>query len=258
MTTETVTYNTICWEKDWKELLLDGVLERNIQLNDHPFTNKTLWINNVNDHHQVEDAAMKLVEEGVLTHVYNIKDHVEDSMEHFKLTREADSLGSAYNYSVGSLCGIYACTTDWFLNYTGDAILTERAKDWIPNIISYMAKDSNYKVGNLLWSQWDKRKNRARLGQVDLDRTSEYQDDDWAVGYGFSDQCFLAETKTLMELDYNTRHHLADLRFGRHRTARGRKGSEAGFEKRVEAWKLNNGYKRVTYKSGYYVHDPPF
>ena len=240
---KSVTYNTTCWEKDWEAMLTTEYIQRNIEFNDYPFAKKVLWINNVEDYSKVSNAAQKLIEEGVLTHFYKVDDVIEDAMRHFHLSRADNSLGRGFPYSVGPLCGIYMCDTDWFLHYTGDATLTEKATRWIPKTMAYMARNENYKTGNLMWAR-----GRSKISWGTLDRESHFQDDDWAVGYGFSDQCFLAETQMLKTLDYNMQHKLSDKRFSKQRKP------GTSFEKRIEAWKLNNNFHRVTYKQNFYVH----
>lgn len=238
-----ITYNTTCWEKDWEAMLTTGYLEENIKFNEFDFEKKVLWINNVDDYDVVESAAQELVDKGVLTDYHRVEDHIDDAMKRFKLTRENDSLGKGYPYSVGPLCGLHTCKTKWFLHFTGDAKLFEPAPGWITRTLAFMAKDKNYVTGNLMWSR-----GRTKISWPTLDRESHWQDDDFAVGYGFSDQCFLAETKRFQNLDYNMRHALSDKRFMKQRKP------GTSFEKRIEAWKLNNGFHRVTYKKATYVH----
>lgn len=224
-------------------MLTTGYLEENIKFNEYDFEKRVLWINNVNDYKEVESAAQKLVDKGILTNFYRVEDHIDDAMKRFKLTRADDSLGRGYPYSVGPLCGIHKCETKWFLHFTGDAKLTEPAPNWITGILAFMSKDKNYVTGNLMWAR-----GRTKISWPTLDRESHWQDENFAVGYGFSDQCFLAETKTLQNLNYNMIHHLADKRFTKQRKP------GTSFEKRIEAWKLNNGFHRVTYKKAFYVH----
>jgi hypothetical protein len=224
-------------------MLTTGYLEENIEFNEYDFEKRVLWINNVEDYAPVAKAAQELIDKGVLTSFHKVEDHIDDAMKRFKLSREDDSLGRGYPYSVGTFCGIHNCETKWFIHFTGDSKLSEPASNWITRTLDFMSKNEDYVVGNLMWAR-----SKTNIMWPTLDRESHWQNDMFAVGYGFSDQCFLAETTILQNLDYNMRHALSDKRY------RKEKKPGTSFEKRIEAWKLNNGFHRVTYKKAFYVH----
>jgi hypothetical protein len=238
-----VTYATACWEYDWQALLTTGYLEENIRFNEYPFEKRELWINNVDDYRVVARAAQVLVDRGVLTAYHRVADHVDEALRRFRLSLADDSLGRGWVYSVGPLCALHRCDTEWLLYFTGDAKLVAPAPGWIGQTQDFLAANPQCVVGNLMWGR-----SRVRPDWELLDRESHWQDETFAVGYGFSEQCCLVRADVFRNIDYNTTHPLADKRYKAERLP------GTSFEKRVEAWKLNNNLHRVTYKKAIYVH----
>jgi hypothetical protein len=149
------------------------------------------------------------------------------------LSKEA--LGKGYYYSNHELVGIYLCDTDYLLYFTGDTWLDKKI-DWIEPALTEMEKNENYKVANPVWNRkYDEAKKEA---------TSEIED--FYVGFGFSDQCFLVRTKDFKAQIYNEANPLSE-RYPKY-------GGET-FEKRVDSWMRNHNYLRLTFKHGYYLHE---
>lgn len=238
-----ITYNTNCWEKSWKVILQTDYLEKSIKNNDFKFHKRKLWINNVNDYDEVSYYAKKAIENGLITEFYNTEDYIDEAMEYFQLSKSSSSLGKGFPYSVGSLCAIYNCTTKYIIYFTDDAFVPQKFTGWIPTTLDFIEKNKNVVTGNLLWAR-SPNKIMEQVAKKEMYRETER----FYVGYGFSDQNYLGLTSFYKNLNYNTIHHLADIRYKKQRKP------GTSFEKRVEAWKLNNDFERATYKNGYYIH----
>ena len=106
-----------------------------------------------------------------------------------------------------------------------------------------MSRDSRVKVCNL---DWDENHREAKGGATG-------ETDDFHIGTGFSDQCYLVRTEEFRQRIYNETHP-ASARYPKY-------GGEL-FEKRVDSWMQNHGHLRATYKHGHYIHKnwplPPF
>ena len=227
-----ITFATNCWEKDWDILLKTNFLENKILRNEATFTKKTLLINNVKNRKKVETYAEKIVDKGVITDYFFVEDYIADALKNFQLTKE--TLGRGYYYSNHELVSIYLCDTDYLLYFTGDTWLNEKV-DWVEPSIVEMEKNLNFKVANPVWNgKYDEAKKEAK---------SEIQN--FYVGFGFSDQCFLVRTNDFKAPIYNESNPLSE-RYPKY-------GGET-FEKRVDSWMQNHKFLRLTYKHGTYFH----
>ena len=97
-TNPTITFETKCWEKDWKYLLKTNLLKKSIDRNNYLFEKKVLMINNISNYTTVTKAADKLINNGTLTDYFLVDDYAEKTLNFFNLTKE--DLGSGYYYSI--------------------------------------------------------------------------------------------------------------------------------------------------------------
>ncbi len=231
-----VTFATSCWEKDWKKLLNTSFLEDKIKRNQFDFEKKILVINNVTRRSEVEERAKEAVDRGILTDYFFVEDCIDEILRFFELTREA--LGKGFYYSNHELTSIYLCQTEYLLFFTGDTKL-DKEINWIPSALNEFKNKQEYKVANPVWNGKFNEAKEAAL----------YELEDFYVGFGFSDQCFLVRTSDFKAPIYNERNPVSE-RFPKY-------GGEL-FEKRVDAWMRNHNYLRLTFKHGYYTHEDSF
>ncbi len=227
-----VTFQTNCYEKDWEILLKTDRLKNMINYNYYPFKEKILYINNVNDPTEVRYYAEKLVQENIITAYFTSDDYAEEALNFFDINRE--SFHGGLYYSIAELVGIYLCKTEYLLSYKGDVIL-EKPFEWVSQAIQTMEGDNRIKVANPTWN-W--RYYEARQEAFD-------EDENYFIGYGFSDQCFLICTKDFKTRIYNEENP-ASQRYPAY-------GGES-FEKRVDAWMRNHKHYRITSKNISYIH----
>lgn len=227
------TFITNCWERDYDILLKTNFLKNKIERNQHDFTKKILIINNVKDRKKVEKSSKEMVDNGVITDYFFVEDYINQALEHFQLTKEA--LGKGYNYSNHELVSIYVCDTDYLVFFTSDTWLDKKT-NWIEPALTEFEKNDNYKVANPVWNQkFEEAKSE-----------SSFEIENFYVGFGFSDQCFLVRTKDFKAPIYNERNPASE-RYPKY-------GGET-FEKRVDSWMRNHNYLRLTFKHGYYLHE---
>ena len=123
----TVTFATCCYEKDWKQILLDP-------------------------------AYLK---EGVLTRVVSAEEISKEILSYFLLDRSDFANEWVYYNALAPLAAIYCCKTDFLLYMTGDASL-DRPVSWIERAIGRMEKIAEYKVANLVWNEnWEEAKRES-------------------------------------------------------------------------------------------------
>ena len=228
----TITFETKCWEKDWKYLLKTNVIRNNINRNKYPFEKKVLMINNVSSYKTVSRAADKLINNGILTDYFLVDDYADKTLEFFNLTKE--DLGKGYYYSIAELVSIFLCTTKYLLHYSSDSKL-KTTSNWINCALKELNQDDKIKVANLTWNG----------DYIAAQRESIDENDEFYKGFGFSDQCYLIQTKDFKKCIYKEIHY-SSKRYPSY-------GGEL-FEKRVDSWMRNNNYYRITYKHGSYYH----
>jgi hypothetical protein len=228
----TVTLQTNCWERDWREVLATDRLRIMGERNDFPFARKTLLINSKDHLSQIIPLARSAVGKGWITDFTVVEEHADDALRFFGLTRA--ELGRAYGYSISEWVGIYLCDSDYLLYYMGDC-LPARRQAWIPAALGVFAARPEVRVANLLWN-----------GKTDEARAeSSDQTEDFFLGCGFSDQCYLVRAADFRQRIYGYSH-----------PASARYPAYAGesFEKRIDSWMHCHSFLRATYKHASYEH----
>ena len=228
----TVTFETKCYEKDWDVLLKTNRLEAMIRRNSFEFAERVLYINNVADPDEVRFHAEKLKERGVITRYVFVDAHAGEALEFFGLDR--DSFRGGYYYSIQELVGIYLCRTEFLLHFAGDSIL-EQPCPWIEAGINKLDSDPRVKVVNCI----------PDGSTCEAAAQAYEEDEDFWLGYGFSDQCYLIRTGDYRQPIFQESHPASD-RYPLY-------GGEL-FEKKVDSWMHNHDFLRATYKKGNYLH----
>ena len=231
MSLPSVTFETKCYEKDWEILLKTGRLEAMIARNHYDFAERILYINNVDDPDKVRKYAERLMDRGVITEHVLVEDFADEALNFFGLDR--DSFEGGYYYSIQELVGIYRCRTDYLLHFSGDSIL-DGTFTWLEKAVDRLRNDQRIKVVNCIWNR----------KESEAEQESTAQDDNFWVGSGFSDQCYLVKASDFRARIYGEAHPDSQ-RYPVY-------GGEL-FEKRVDAWMRTNGYLRCTYKHGSYL-----
>ncbi|WP_425060455.1 hypothetical protein [Sporomusa carbonis] len=227
-----VTFETKCYEKDWEILLKTSRLEHALQYNNYPFEERILYINNVIDLKEVCKYAERLVNQGILTSYIVVEDHSKQALDFFNIKKE--EFRGGYYYSIQELVGIYLCKTPYLLHFSSDSIL-EHPLNWIKPSLQMLENNPKIKVANPVWNGlYNEAKNESFA-----------ENENFYIGYGFSDQCYLIAVKDFKAQIYNE-YNEASQRYPQY-------GGEL-FEKRVDAWMRNHCYFRVTYKFGSYIH----
>lgn len=228
-----VTFETKCYENDWKLLLERDYLRAMIEKCEYSFDEKVLYINNVQDIKEVKKAADILINKNVLTGYMAVEDHVDTVLGYFNLAKE--SFKGGYFYSVAELTAIFFCKTEFLLHFSGDSIMDGSGYNWIDKAIARMSGSGEILVSNPTWNRryWEAKKE------------SFTEDEDWYLGYGFSDQCYLIRADNFRGEIYNE-HNKASERYPKY-------GGEL-FEKRVDAYMRNNRLIRITSKHISYIH----
>lgn len=230
--TPTITLETKCWEHDWRWILEGEHLRLLAERNVYPFSEKILMINNVRRPAVVAKHAERAIQQGWITKYVVVAEYAAEALDFFAISRE--SFGVGYYYSIAELVGIYLCRSEFHLHYAGDS-MPAAASDWVSRAVNLMAQDLRVKVCN---PHPGEDHGGEKYGLVQ-------ETEDFYIGHGFSDQCYLVRTRDFRQRIYNE-SHLASARYPRY-------GGEL-FEKRVDSWMQNHGHLRATFKHAHYLH----
>ena len=243
-----VTFATSCWERDWKQILLDPHYLAQRQIANHlfPFAEKLLVINNVSDLPTVQAAAQKKIDEGVLTRYVIAEQIAKETLGFFQLMREDFRAGPdarryqdvnsdwIYYNSIAPLSAIYSAQSDYLLYMTGDVRLDEPV-DWVAQALGLMEKKPLYKVANLTWfHRYEEAKRESFCKRKGF----------YVSKRGFSDTMFLVKKSDFRAPIYGV------IREDANHYPRG-----DVFEKRVFSTMQNQGWLRITYSKGTYIHE---
>jgi hypothetical protein len=228
----TVTFETKCWERDWKLIMRTGRLRRMIEACAYPFAERVLYVNNVRDPVTVMKAAQDLVNDGTITRAMAVEDAAEEALDRAGISRE--SFKGGYYYSIQELVGIFQCTSDYLLHFSGDSIQTS-SEQWIDAAIGRMEHDRSVAAANPNWDG----------GGRQAEQEAHSEDGEFFRSRGFSDQCYLIRPEVFRQHIYGETNEATRV-YPRY-------GGEL-FEKRVNAWMRNHGLDRLTSKKACYAH----
>ncbi len=227
-----VAIQTNCWRRDWRLVLGADRLRQLVERNAYPFEERTVLINELADYTSALRLADAAVESGLLTSRVVVEGYAEKAMAEMGVTRE--DLGGAYGYSIAELVGLHITGCEYLLYFMSDCMPTA-THAWIPAALQLMESDPRIKVANLLWN-----------GNTDEARAeAHWETEDFFVGSGFSDQCFLVRVDDFRGPILGHQHP-ASARYPQY--------GQQGFERRVDSWMRRHGYLRATYKHASYRH----
>ena len=137
-------------------------------------------------------------------------------------------------YSIAELVGIFLCRTDFLLHFAGDC-MPAAASDWVTRSVGFMSQDPRIKACSLYPGKDPGGEKPGLAGETE----------DFYIGQGFSDQCYLVRTEDFRRRIYNESHP-ASARYPKY-------GGEL-FEKRVDSWLRNHGHLAAAFKHAHYIH----
>lgn len=151
-----------------------------------------------------------------------------------RLSRYSDG----YPYSVGPMCAVNQCKTEWLLYMTEDTfLLDDGGHDWILQAMELIRDTEIFFTANPVWN----------LNVREAYEESEGKQGDFLISSGFSDQCFLIHIPKFFRQKgiYSETNEISEKLYPDY-------GGNT-FEQRVNAYMRNHGLKRLTHiKSGYW------
>jgi hypothetical protein len=222
-----------CFERSYKRVLTPGFVTGLAESQQFPFNSITVLVNNVADRADAEERAGRLlVEDSRVTRVSFVADNLMRALRATGLTEH--HLRRAPHYTDYALVAVTLDGPDWLLYWDADASLT-RSADWLSPTLAAINRDETLVVGNPRF-----------LPEGLPEREALRIDGLFAIGYGFSDQVFLARRSDLARPIYRKfapaswRYPMANI--------------EPVFEQRIDAWMRRTGRLRATYLPVTYLH----
>ncbi|MBS1722988.1 MAG: hypothetical protein JSS66_08560 [Armatimonadetes bacterium] len=232
MLDDTVTFETKCWEGDWRRILSPGHLDELIGRFDRKFDEKRLIVNNVDDRREVDLAARPLLRRGIVDGIVYVEDEIERALSRFGL--DTESFGEGYWYSTAEIVGIATCGTGHLVHVAGDVAMAQVA-DWVTQGVRCLESDRSVKAVNPVWN--------GQVREALLEEQS--RNGAYSIGQGFTDQCYLISVEAWADIDLKLDHPQS----GRYPAYGGRL-----FERRVDSWLRTNGFLRATDLRVAYIH----
>lgn len=232
---KTLTFETKCYQDDYQIILNEDYLKKMIDRCQYKFDKKVVILNNIYDLGSAERQANSLIRSGIIDEFHIVEDYNKAALRFLNIKKE--SFGNGYYYSIAELVGICLCDTDYLLHFSSDSIMGLNTGEWIPEAIKQMERLPFVAVANPVWNfKFEEARSECFIDN----------NEDWFLGQGFSDQCYLIKTETFKRPIYNEKNVLSE-RYPKY-------GGEL-FEKRVDAWMRNNNLCRITSKHCSYIHE---
>lgn len=221
------------YERTYRDVLKPGRFTAIREENLRPFARCVAVINNVDDRDDACSRARDMVAAGEIDAFYFVQDHIDEALDECGLTWS--DLGGAPHFTDWALVAVTLPGADWIVVWDAEVRL-RHSHDWISPSIELMERDRRVIAANPAWGMDD-----------DLMRHTCEESDPFALGYGFSDQVFLARRSELSQPIYGDRT-LARLRFPL---------AHVGdvFEARIDSHIRASGRLRATYRPTTYLHD---
>lgn len=228
-----VAFSTKCWENDWEIILKQKFIKEMIERNNFNFDKKIVIINNVKNKNEVNKYTEICKNEKIIDNYYFINNYADKVLKYFNITKE--SFGKGYWYSIAELTEIFLYKDfDFLVHFSSDSIL-ERKYNWTDKALQIFDKDKNIVIVNPCWNKryWEAKKESIKIF------------DNYYLGQGFSDQCYMIRLSEFKDQIYNEKNFYSE---------RYPKYADNLFEKRIDAWMRNNNKYRATLKNISYIH----
>jgi len=226
-----ITFETGCYEKDYRYVLTDYNIGNMTEGWHYAFDRIIVLINNVKN---IDDAKKRADKLKTIDDYFVVADYEDKALAYFGLTK--DDFKDGWNYSATPLVGLYLCETRWLFHCTEDVFPLMDDSVWIQTAMRIIDETDKIFVANPIW---DWKHSEAKKETVQETK-------DWYIGTGFSDQCYLIKSENKDRIDLTTKHYTG-LKYPKY--------AGESFEKKMNAYMRNNGLYRITYKNGAYHHN---
>ena len=223
------------YERTYREVLVPGFFPAIEKQNCITFANRIAIINNVISRKDAALRAESLLASGEIHRYFFVSDHIDQALEKTGLTH--DDLGPVANYTNWAIAGICTTASPWFVIWDSEISLTEPI-NWIEPSIAFLAENSRaFVAAPNHHPEWVCGSVKNKILNLN---------GNFALGYGFSDQVFLARTEQFACPIYGEKC-LASLRYPLAHIG-------SVFEQWVDSYMRNHHLWRAIYIPAVYHH----
>jgi hypothetical protein len=221
------------YERTYRDVLAPGLIAGIEADNQVRFETRTVLINNVDDPDDAVRLADDLARRGEIDRHLFVEEHLPHALDVCELRSE--DLEPVPYFTDWALVAVTAAGPPWVLHWDAEARLRSPC-DWVTPAIELMRRDPRILIANPFWNT------------PDLERSTFARDGDFAIGYGFSDQVWLARREQLARPIYGERciarrrfpvAHLGEI-----------------FEARIDSFMRHHQRLRATHTVASYDHPP--
>jgi hypothetical protein len=222
-----------CFERDYRYVLSPGFMRAKAGQFQFPFKRVVVTLNNIIDKVAAGALAQEAVLRGEIDEFVEVADFLPNALLLCGL--KMSDLGVVRHYMDFALVAVTHALPDYVLYCCAEVDLVAPF-DWVSDAVTKLEADPRLLVANPSWASDPSGAQRESLSR----------DGDHWVGMGFSDQCFLADSKRLSAPIYNLKHE-AGARYPM---------SDLGdiFEKRVDAYMRHHRLLRISDSRIFYSH----
>jgi hypothetical protein len=225
------------FERTYTKVLSEGFFPSIEEQNQYRFSNRITLINNVQSRKDASIRADILIERGEIDAYYFVADYLDQALEKTGLNYE--DLGRVQHYTDCALVAVTLSKSPWLLYWDAEISL-QKPVNWIDPAINLMKNEPFVFAANPNPDpNWVK--DSIKNGTLEIK-------DDFALGYGFSDQVFLVRSKESARPIYKEKC-LASLRYPMAHIG-------SIFEKRVDAYMRTHRRLRAIHIPAKYIHQP--
>ncbi len=220
-----------CHEGTYRRVLTGGFFGEIARQNRRAFARAVVLVNNVRDRGDAAARADRLRHSGEVDAVYWVEEERDAALALAGLTLSA--LGRVPHYSDFAHVGVMVARARWLLLWDAEVALAAPA-DWIAPAIALMESESRILVANPRWED------------ASFEREYREMRGGFALGFGFSDQVFLARPSELAAPIYGE-HCPASRRYPTAHIA-------PTFEQRIDAYMRTHDRWRASFAGATYRH----
>lgn len=222
-----------CFERDYRQVLAPGFMRAKASQFRFPFNRVVVTLNNIFDPEDARARARRVQQIGEIHEFVEVAKILPKALELSGL--RASDLGLVRHYIDFALVAVTHALPDYLLYCCAEVDLVNPF-DWVSDAVRKLDGDQSLLVANPSWAS----------DPFGAERESLRRDGDHWIGSGFSDQCFLADSRRLAAPIYNYKHETG----GRYPM------SDIGdiFEKRLDAYMRHHGLMRISDARVFYAH----
>lgn len=222
-----------CFERDYRQVLAPGFMQAKARQFLFPFRRVVVTLNNISDPAAAVVLAQQAVARGEINEFVEVAKVLPEALRVCGL--KTSDLGMVRHYLDFALVAVTHAVPDYVLYCCAEVDLVTPF-DWISEAVKKLAADPTLLVANPSWAS----------DVEGAERESFKQDGNYWVGTGFSDQCFLADSRRLATPIYGFKHE-AGARYPM---------TELGdiFEKRIDAYMRHHHLFRISDSRVFYSH----